>query len=191
MKDDRLRHIEEGLRAGAPSARRNPPPALHRNIVTAIGAGGSADASESSEPIGPRGRGFAAASAENGWGGRRSWRGRSRDALAAACVLLAVGVWGYAFLRPAQEPTSRSPRVAGPIDGSVLEEIAPGALSSAVTSQALAEAAGSAPSAVRSAIDGALYSEVNNIAHDATRAADFLLGRIPLALVTSSDDATR
>ena len=121
------------------------------------------------------------------------WRSRGQQTLAAATILLAIGVWCFAFLR--EEPDGRafkaSADTAADAESRAPENEALIALENAASREAISHVAGTAPAAVRSAIDGALLTEVDNIAHDADRAAHFLLGRLPLVLVTRADESPR
>ena len=181
MTQRSVQRIEDMLRAGAPAARREAPPALHRDIVRALAAQPSSATDRAS--LEPRSR-------TDRW---RAWRSRSQQTLAAATVLFAIGVWCFAFLR--EQPDGHA--FTAPVDAAVEAEPrvpqsdALFALENAASREALTQVAGAAPTAVRSAIDGALLTEVDNIAHDADRAAHFLLGRLPLVLVTRSDDSAR
>lgn len=175
-----VHEIADMLRAGAPGARREAPPSLHRDIVRSVV---HAPLERDRAPLEPRTGG-------DRW---RQWRSRGQETLAAATILLAIGVWGFAFLR--NQPDGRDFKSSAD-DTADVEDGAPQnaalfALENAASREAISQAAGSAPAAVHSAIDGALLTEVDNIAHDADRAAHFLLGRLPLVLATHGDEASR
>lgn len=117
-----------------------------------------------------------------------------QDALVAAAVLAAIGVWGFAFLRePPQGVPPSTARSGAPQDGLG----APGedgflALESSASPAALAQLARATPRSLHTAIDASLLGELGNIVQDARLAAHFLVGRVPAPLVTrATDEAPR
>jgi hypothetical protein len=158
------------LRNEAQGARREPSPALRARIMAELESGRMTGATKDAALARPT--------------GRRAWRGRVQDLLVAALVLFAIGAWGFAFLREVPSgtrvPTSSNANLATGL-------FAPGeagSLAGAVAPQALSQLARATPGSLRTAIDGSLLAELGNIASDATRAAHFLVGRLPAPLVT-------
>jgi hypothetical protein len=153
------RRVEEMLRSDAADARRAPSPGLRARVSAAI----ESDAAVHGGAPSLRG----------------SWRGRVRDGLVAASVLVAAALWGFAFLRLSpKEPASLVASAGAEPDAAGF-----------TWKGALDAVQGSAsPQRLSIAIDSSLFGELENISQDALRAARFLAGRIPAPLVEG--DAT-
>jgi hypothetical protein len=102
---------------------------------------------------------------------RPAWRERRQDVFVAAAVLIAVGLWVAAFVGVLQvgvhAPVSSATTAQGEI------QTPWGASISAIESS---------PETLSTALDESLFGELDDIAQDATRAARFLVGRLPSSL---------
>jgi hypothetical protein len=159
--------LEEALRTSAASARRAPPGDLRLRVVAQIDSNARRSVS-----------GESAAHARS-----HAWRSRAQDVLAAAAVVIAIGVWGFAFLRPL--PKGAPPSTAATGSTALQERTATGMGSAA---EPILAAALATPRTLRTAIDESLFAELGKIATDASRAAHFLVGCVPAPLVTRASD---
>jgi hypothetical protein len=172
MNQSSNERVDDLLRQSAASARRAPPAELRASVAARIESRASrARVGVDNAPLVHE--------------RSSAWRSRVQDVLAAAAVVIAIGVWGFAFLRPL-------PSGAPPPSVADNARPAPGdALAIAVGEPAAAPllaAARATPGTLRAAIDDSLFAELGNIAHDATRAARFLVGRVPAPLVTRAPE---
>jgi hypothetical protein len=154
MNGDVERRIEETLRSEAAGARRDPAQGLRARVAAAIE---SDTAAKGRAPI-----------------VRRPWRGRVQDALVAASVLVAAGLWGFAFLR--LSPKEQGSPVA-------MADTAQDAAGFTWKGAIDAVENSASPQRLSLAIDTSLFGELENISNDALRAARFLAGRVPAPLV--------
>lgn len=151
------RRVEELLRSGVAAARREPSPDLRARLRTALGEGRVPTA-------------FAERAREEGW------RARFRSAIAAGAVLAAAGFWIVAIVGGLRAP----PRSVDPTSVAGLS-------SPDRTPRSLVDLSRWTPRSLSSAVDGSLLDELARIEEDASRAARFLVGRLPAPLVTSAD----
>jgi hypothetical protein len=160
MSRHSVQRVEEELRSGVAGARREPSLAFRTKVRAALG---------SSAP-----RIVLAPIAEpTGWA---AWSGRLRGVSVAASVLVALGFWIYAFaggFGNGESGTLADRSRAG----------APAATPTSTTSGVLAQLVRATPQRLSIAVDGSLLSELDRMAQDATRAARFLVGRVPEPLV--------
>lgn len=154
MSGDVERRVEELLKTEVAGARRDPPRGMHARIAAAIESGA---AGKSRGPI-----------------SGSTWRGRVQDGLVAASVLIAASLWLLALLRLSpHDPSSLSVQNQPSAD-----------VAAFTWKDAFDAVQGSAsPRRLSVAIDSSLFSELDNISHDALRAARFLAGRVPAPLV--------
>jgi hypothetical protein len=151
--------VEEMLRSATHGARRSPPAELRAQVMTAIATDATAPLAS---PMSGRVTGALA---------RPSWRERRQDVFVAAAVVMAVGLWVAAFLGVLQ--VGARPPVSA--DATAQNEI------QAPWSAGLS-AIESSPETLSAAVDDSLFGELDDIAQDATRAAQFLVGRLPASL---------
>lgn len=154
MSGDVERRVEELLKTEVAGARRDPPQGMRARVAAAIESGA---AGEGRGPI-----------------GGRTWRGRVRDGLVAASVLIAASLWVFALLRLSpHDPSSLA------VQDRPSESVA-----GFTWKDAFDAVQGSAsPRRLSVAIDSSLFGELDNISRDALRAARFLAGRVPAPLV--------
>jgi hypothetical protein len=175
MRRTSSRRVEEQLRSGALGARRQPSTDLRARIDAALESGAPRASSLPSIDRAPR----------------RLW---SPILLAAASVLIAVGIWRFAVSNVPQDDATRfSPasEVVGQGVQPPRRDTVP-AIDDAASPEAFARLARSAPGTFRSIIDDSLFAELGNIAVDARRAAHFLVGRVPESFVArDAEDASR
>jgi hypothetical protein len=105
-----------------------------------------------------------------------------QDALVAASVLVAVGLWAFALVRlPPHGSAPIAVDSAAAADSPASDPSAPDA--STPDPSTIARLASATPRSLGSAIDGSLLGELENITQDALGAARFLAGRVPTPLV--------
>jgi hypothetical protein len=156
------RDIEGQLRTRAEAFRREPPCSLRDRVLVAIDAeAAKASRAPFDEPS-----------------NSRTWRDRLKTASVAAAVLAAAGFWVVAL--------------AGVFGGGATKEkgndLVVGSASSAFEAptrpSVLVQLARAAPESLTTAVENPLIAELDRIGQDATRAARFLVGRLPSQLLT-------
>ncbi len=171
------RDLEKRLRSEATSVRRAPSDALGRRVREAMVAGSDAMIAVSDASIAasdgsirdPFDEGALAV----------PWRERLKAASVAALVLAAAGFWVVALFGVLGGDSDRGGRT----------DLAKGTPPSAVTvpdSPGLLAALGRVVP-----LENPLSAELDRIGQDATRAARFLVGRLPAALAANAEDARR
>ena len=172
------RQIEDMLRSGAPSARREPSSALRARVTVALESH-TPNAERTSMRLPER-------ASIAGPVGRAAWRERSQGAFVAASVLIAVGLWVSAFIGVLQggvHPSAPAEAAArNSIQATWRKSIS--AIQDPASPGTFAQLARATPQTLRTAVDDSLFAELENIAQDATRAARFLVSRLPASLVT-------
>jgi hypothetical protein len=99
-----------------------------------------------------------------------------KSAIAAGAVLAAAGFWVVAIVGAFRDP----PRGAGGASAAGLATLDPG------PSRALVDLGKWTPQRLSVAVDGSLLDELGRIGEDASRAARFLVGRLPAPLASTS-----
>jgi hypothetical protein len=102
------------------------------------------------------------------------WKSRFRSTVAAAAVLAAAGFWAVAIFGALRDPPG------GLKNGTELASADP------ASPRAFLDLSRWTPLGLTTAVDGSLLEEIARIEEDASRAARFLVGRLPAPLAASS-----